>query len=88
VVLLSALAAFMAVLHVAQYRALLGNGGVDGVLVGRYLLGLLPLYGLAVAFVATGLPGRWGRGAGLVLLAFAVLLAIAALGAGVLRWHA
>jgi len=45
--------------HLGAYRAMLGEPA-DPVLTGRYLLPLIPLYGVAVALVAGALPRRLG----------------------------
>ena len=81
-------ATLIATMHYGAYRGLLGNGAVDPILVGRYLLPLLPLFGLAVAFVCTTLPGRWGRHLGTSLLTVGILLEVWGLGLGVQRWYA
>ena len=45
--------------HLGAYRAMLGEPA-DPVLTGRYLLPVIPLYGVAVALVADALPRRAG----------------------------
>jgi len=88
VVLLGGGLTYVFSLHFAAFRALEGNGYTDAQLVGRYLLPVLVLFGVAVAFVATTLPGRFGRFAGLGALVLMVLLHVAGLGAAAARWYA
>jgi hypothetical protein len=78
----------VATMHYGAYRALLGNGGADPVLVGRYLLPLVALFGLAVAFTASSLPGRWGRYLGVAVVAIGVILQVWGLAVGAERWYA
>lgn len=87
-VLVAGAVAYMATLHFAAYRTLVRNEFTDAVLVGRYLLPLLALFGLAVAFVATSLPRAWGVRLGSGVLGGMAALHVAALGAGLLRWYA
>ena len=77
----------MLLLHAASYRALLG-APVDPLITGRYLLPLVPLIALALAWFSGVLP-RWGRGlfAG-GLLTILLLLQLGGLGMTVLRFHA
>lgn len=87
-VLVATFAATLLVQHLGAYSSLLSNNWSDPVLVGRYLLPLIPLYGLAVGFVAASLPRRFGQYVGATVLVFAVLLQLAALGTTVARYHA
>ena len=55
--MLAAIAVSMiGLLHLASYRALVGSG--DPLITGRYLLPLVTVFGLAVAFVADARCGR------------------------------
>lgn len=74
-------------LHAAAFRYLLVNPA-DPVLTGRYLLMLIPLYGVAVAGALTALPGRVRAAATGAVLAGAVVLQVAALGEVVARFYA
>ena len=74
-------------LHVGAYAIIRDTEGETAVLVGRYLLPLMPLLGLAVAFVATTLPRGWGRGFGALSLAVMALLQVGALGLTVARYY-
>jgi 4-amino-4-deoxy-L-arabinose transferase-like glycosyltransferase len=63
-------------LHVTDYRALIA--GQPAVLQGRYLLPVLPLFGLAVALVVTRIPDRWrGEACGAVVAGLLVLQVLA-----------
>ena len=75
-------------LHYASYRALLGNGGSDPLIVGRYLLPMVSLFGLAIAFTAGSLPRRLGPLAGAVILAVGILFALTGLGITMARFYA
>jgi hypothetical protein len=75
-------------LHYVSYRALLGNGGSDPVIVGRYLLPIISLFGLAIAFTVGALPRNVGRFAGALVLAIAVLFALTGIGITMTRFYA
>lgn len=75
-------------LHAAAFREVLLNP-VDPILTGRYLLMLIPLFGLAVAAATTALPaGRVRAAATGALLGGAVLLQLAAFGEVLARFYA
>jgi 4-amino-4-deoxy-L-arabinose transferase-like glycosyltransferase len=74
-------------LHAASFHALLANPA-DPVFTGRYLLMLIPLYGIGVAAALTGLPGRLRAGASGAVLAGLFLLQISAFGLVVARFYA
>jgi len=74
-------------LHAAAFRSLLVNPA-DPVITGRYLLMLVPLYGLAIAGATTALPGRIRAAAGGAVLAALVLLQLSAFGLVVARFYA
>jgi 4-amino-4-deoxy-L-arabinose transferase-like glycosyltransferase len=74
-------------LHVASYRALV-NGSNNPLIVGRYLLPMTGIVGIAVAAVVNGLPRRAGRIVAAVVLVGMVALSLAALGLNVERFYA
>lgn len=87
-VLLAALALLtLAFLHLASYRAVVQPGATDALIVGRYLLPLAPLLGIAVAVVVAAL--RLSRQAYAVAGVFAlgVLLQLGGLGLSVARFY-
>ena len=86
-VLVTAAVALIGALHVAAYRALQANGGIDPVLVGRYLFPLISLFGLAIAFVASSLPRKLGPYAGAAVLATGVVMQITGLGLAFTRFY-
>jgi 4-amino-4-deoxy-L-arabinose transferase-like glycosyltransferase len=72
-------------LHLVSYLSLLGSA--DPIIVGRYLLPLIGLFALAIAFVATSLPRRLGPPFAALVLASGVLLQLAGLGLTVARYY-
>jgi hypothetical protein len=74
-------------LHAAAFRSLLVNPA-DPVLTGRYLLMLIPLYGVAVAAALRALPGRLRAATTGALVAALVLLQLSAFGLIVERFYA
>ena len=75
-------------LHYVSYRALLSDNGSDPLIVGRYLLPMVSLFGLAIAFTVGSLPRRLGPLAGALILAFGVLLSLAGIGITMARFYA
>ena len=75
-------------LHYVSYQALLGNGGSDPLIVGRYLLPMVSLFGLAIAFTVGSLPRRAGAVLGAVVIAAGVLLSLTGLGMTLGRFYA
>jgi hypothetical membrane protein len=73
--------------HAASFRALLDNPA-DPVITGRYLLMLIPLYGIAVAGALRALPGRVRALTTGAVLAALVLLQLSAFGLVVERFYA
>jgi 4-amino-4-deoxy-L-arabinose transferase-like glycosyltransferase len=73
--------------HAASFRALLDNPA-DPVITGRYLLMLIPLYGIAVAGALRALPGRARALTTGAVLAALVLLQLSAFGLVVERFYA
>lgn len=86
VVLGVAVVATLLLLHATAWRELSVRD--DPILTGRYLLPLLPIAGVALAAVAGSLPRRVGPGAATLVLGLEALLALGALGATVVRFHA
>ena len=86
VVGLLAFAGYMLVLHAVAFRSLLVS--LDPVITGRYMLPLLPLYGVIVALAVAWLPRRWGLVAAGALVGGVVFLQIAALGLLFARFYA
>jgi hypothetical protein len=76
----------LAVLHAAAFRSLLQSP--DPVITGRYLLPLLPLYGVAMALAVAWLPRRWGPIAAGALVGGVVFLQVAAMGVLFARFYA
>jgi 4-amino-4-deoxy-L-arabinose transferase-like glycosyltransferase len=85
-VALLALVGYMAVLHAAAFRSLLKSP--DPVITGRYLLPLLPLYGVMLALAVAWLPRRWGPVVAGVLVGGVVVLQIGAMGVLFARFYA
>jgi Predicted membrane protein (DUF2142) len=73
-------------LHFAAYRNLLVEPS-NPVIVGRYLLPLVPLFGVAVAVVVRALPERASAAAGSALLSSGALLGISGLGMTAVRFY-
>lgn len=88
VVMLALLLTTIFFLHYVSYRALLGNGATDPLIVGRYLLPMISLFGLAIAFTAGSLPRRAGPLVASVLLAIGVLLSLTGVGITMARFYA
>lgn len=74
-------------LHLASYRAL-ANGGASPLIVGRYLLPMTTIVGIAVAGVVAGLPRRAGAIVGMLVLVGMVALSLGALAINVERFYA
>ncbi|HEU4974695.1 MAG TPA: hypothetical protein VFT50_06360 [Baekduia sp.] len=72
-------------LHVAAWRDLQLYG--DPILTGRYVVPLLPVAGLGLAAIAVSLPRRVGPALGILVLGAELALALAALGATVVRFY-
>jgi hypothetical protein len=88
VLMLALLVLSIGFLQYVSYRALLGNGGSDPLITGRYLLPLVSLFGLAVAFTVGCLPRRIAPLIGAVILAIGVLLSLDAIGITMARFYA
>jgi hypothetical protein len=77
---------YMAVLHATAFRSLLQSP--DPVITGRYLLPLLPLYGVIVALAVAWLPRRWGPVVAGALVGALVVLQLGAMGVLFARFYA
>jgi hypothetical protein len=86
-VLVSVAVSMVALLHVASYLNLLKVPS-DPVFTGRYLLPLISLFGLAVAWVIGALPRRASHLVGAALLGIGVLMSLAGLGLSAARFYA
>jgi 4-amino-4-deoxy-L-arabinose transferase-like glycosyltransferase len=86
VVMLSLLLTTVIFLHYTSYEALLQ--GPDPLIVGRYLLPMISLFGLAIAFTVGALPRRVGPLVGAVILASGVLLSLTSIGITAARFYA
>ncbi len=86
-VLLTLLVTNVVFLHYVSYRALLGNSGTDPLIVGRYLLPMISLFGLAIAFTLSKLR-RAGPFLGAVVLTAGVLLCVGGIGMTLERFYA
>jgi len=87
-VMLALLGTTLVFLHYVSFRALLDNGGTGPLIVGRYLLPMVGLFGLAITFVVGSLPRRAGPRLAAVILAVAVLLSLAGIGITAVRFYA
>jgi 4-amino-4-deoxy-L-arabinose transferase-like glycosyltransferase len=72
-----ALLALLALVHLTDYRALIAQQGP--VVQGRYLLPLMPLFGLAVALILLRLPARWRGQACAAVVAGLIVLQVLSL---------
>jgi hypothetical protein len=87
-VMLSLLLTMLFFLHYVSYRALIGNGATDPIVVGRYLLPMVSLFGLAIAFTVGSLPRRAAPVVGAVILSIGVLLSLGGIGLTAARFYA
>jgi hypothetical protein len=88
VVMLSLLLTLVVFLHYVSYRALIGDQGMDPLITGRYLLPMVSLFGLAIAFTVGSLPRRAGPLVGAVVLSAGVILALGGIGITAARFYA
>lgn len=88
IVLLSLLVTNLVFLHYVSYRALLGNGATNPLIVGRYLLPMIALFGLAIAFTIGSLPRRLGPPVAAFVLSAGVLLSLTGIGITAVRFYA
>jgi hypothetical protein len=75
-------------LHLASYRAIVGGSGGDPLIVGRYLLPLTCILGLAVAFLVTSVRRRYQLAFAAAVLSLGILLQLGALGLTFARFYA
>jgi hypothetical protein len=87
-VMLTLLLASLSFLHYVSYRALLGNGGSDPLIVGRYLLPMVSLFALAIAFTVGSLPRRAGPLLAAAILSAGTLLSLGAIAITAARFYA
>jgi hypothetical protein len=88
IVMVTLLVTNMLFLHYVSYRALLTDGAGDPLIVGRYLLPMVSLFGVAIAFTLGALPRRVGPALGAVVLALGVLLSLGGIGITIVRFYA
>jgi hypothetical protein len=86
VVLTVAVVGYFLLLHAAGFRSLLSTN--DPVITGRYLLPLVPLYGVGIALAVSWLPRRVAAGAGVLVLASLTVVQIASLALVYTRFYA
>jgi Predicted membrane protein (DUF2142) len=87
-VMLTLLVVTLGFLHYVSYRSLLSDGGVEPLIVGRYLLPIVPLFGLAIAFTVGSLPRRLGPPIAGAILGCGVLLLLTSIGITMTRFYA
>jgi 4-amino-4-deoxy-L-arabinose transferase-like glycosyltransferase len=75
----------MLLLHLISYSTLRGNN--DPVITGRYLLPAVALYGVAIAWVCSSLPRRFGLPIAGLLLGVAALYAVGGVGLSMERFY-
>ncbi|HWI71489.1 MAG TPA: DUF2142 domain-containing protein [Baekduia sp.] len=89
VVILGAAAfSMLFVLHFTSYRSLVGNGGTNPLIVGRYLLPLGGVFAILLAALVHGLPRRVGAVVGTLLLTILLMLSVGGLAFSVERFYA
>jgi hypothetical protein len=87
VILLGTAGSLIFFLHVASYRAL-ANGSDNPLIVGRYLLPMVPVVGVAAAALVAAMPRRLGLVAGALLLCGLFALSVGGLGLSMERFYA
>lgn len=87
-VMLTFLLTLLFFLHYVSYRALIGNGGSDPLIVGRYLLPMVSLFAMAITFTVGSLPRRAGPLVAGAILATGVLLSLGGIGITAARFYA
>ncbi len=85
-VLVVTVVTLLGLLHYSAYREMLVQPR-DPILVGRYLLPIVPLFGVAIAFVAGTLPRRVGWPLAAAILGGGLALHLAGLGMTLERFH-
>jgi hypothetical protein len=76
------------VLHFTSFRSLVGNGGSNPLIVGRYLLPLGGVFAILVATLVHALPRRIGAAVGAALLSVLLMLSVGGLAITVERFYA
>jgi hypothetical protein len=84
--LLGFLFAELALVHWNSYKQLLV--GTDPIITGRYLVAVIALFGLAIAFCVGSLPRRAGAVAGALIIAGMLALQVGELGITIVRFYA
>jgi hypothetical protein len=87
VVFAAAVVALAVTLHLIAYRSLIGNHA-DPIITGRYLLPLIPLFGLAIGIVVKALPRAVAAPVAGVLLATGIALQLTSAGLLLERFYA
>jgi hypothetical protein len=87
VVLAATAGSLVLFLHIASYRALV-NGGQNPLIVGRYLLPMTAVVGVAIAAVVAGLPRRLGAAVAAFVLVGLLALSLGGLGLSLERFYA
>lgn len=87
-VLLALLVTNLIFLPYVSYRALLSTGGRETLIVGRYLLPMVALFGLAITFTVASLPRRLAPAVGAAVLALGVLVSLTGIGLTMTRFYA
>jgi 4-amino-4-deoxy-L-arabinose transferase-like glycosyltransferase len=88
VIVMLALAVTLVVfLLYVSYQALLADGASDPLIVGRYLLPMVSLFGVAIAFTVGSLPRRAGAVLAAVILSGGLLLAVGGIGITAARFY-
>lgn len=86
--MLTLLVVSLGFLHYVSYKSLLSTHGVEPLIVGRYLLPIISLFGLAIAFTIGSLPRRIGAPAAGVILGAGVVLQLAGIAITATRFYA
>ena len=87
-VMLSMVVTLIFFLLYVAFQALLANGGTDPLVVGRYLLPMVSLFGVAVAFTLSALPRPVNAVLAAVVLSGATVLALGGIGITAARFYA
>jgi hypothetical protein len=87
-VMLALLVTNLLFLHYVSYRSLLDSGGSEPLIVGRYLLPMVALLGLAIAFTVGALPRKLGPVAGAIILAVGTVLSLTSIAITMIRFYA
>lgn len=88
VILAAAAFSMLFVLHFTSYRSLVGNGGTNPLIVGRYLLPLGGVFAVSLAALVHALPRRAGAVVGALLLTVLLMVSVGGLAINVERFYA